>query len=177
MPTRLSFKVISSVSAITRPANTTAYAAGDVISDTTGDAHHTFDNVLRTKPTAQDPFLSGTIERALLSSSQNNTTLKLDGELWLFHTDVATAVDNAAIAFTDAEMLTNIGIIPFPVGDWQVGLATTGVGGNANCFAENLNMVVKGNVSNNIFGQLVARNAYAPVTGEIFTVTLFMQQD
>lgn len=48
-------------------------------------------------------------------------------ELWLFHTTVAEAADNAAMDFTDSELLTCVGVIPISTGDYY-SLADNGVG-------------------------------------------------
>ena len=161
---------------ITRPANTTAYAAGDAASDTSGDAHYTFPTPSR----AQSGGVGvGTacIEEATLLDSANQATLP-DLELWLFRVDPAVVADNAAIAFTDAELAELVGVIDFPQSLFKVGLATSGAGGNAVCHitALGINFIPKAG-ANNLYGQLVVRNAYTPVSGEVFTVTLKISQD
>lgn len=170
---KVSFNVVAVSDTIIRPSNTTAYAAGDVISEVTTNDHHTF-TILRTKP-SDEPLYSATVERASVSSSANQSTLP-DLELWLFSSDIAEVADNGAFAPTDAELLTCLGVIDFPVSLWKVGNAGSGADGNSICFAENLAMVVKGS-SGNIYGQLVVRNAYTPVSAESFKVTLYVQQD
>ncbi len=147
----------------TRPSNTTTYTAGDVMSDST--AVMTFAGALRES--------MGAIQHATLIDSANQTLL-LDAELWLFDTAPAVTADNAAIAFTDAELARLIGVIDFAVADGKVGLATSGAGGNAINIQPSLGIPVFGLLSNDIFGVLIARNAYVPVSAEIFTVILGM---
>lgn len=169
---------VPSRASLTRPSNTTQYAAGDVISDTTSDAHYTFgtssDNVKSSYPVRRETQ-SGVINAARLWSSANQSS-KLDAELWLFHTDIAVVADNSAFAPTDAEMLTLIGIIPFSYLDWKVGTATAGAGGNAVCEVKNIDLPIFAG-KGLIYGQLVARNTYTPVSGEIFTADLVITQD
>ena len=168
----ISFDIQKSRKSIIRPSNTDAYAAGDVISAVTSNDHFTF-TILKTKPVQGSSLLSASIERAIITSSADVATAP-DLELWLFDTDIAEVADNAAFAPTDAEILTCLGVIDFPTGDFRVGL-TTG-DGNSICQSENLNMSLKG-IAGDIFGQLVVRNAYVPISAEVFQVTLFYQQD
>jgi hypothetical protein len=66
---------------ITRPANTTAYAAGDVISAVTTNDHYAFDS-------SKAGQLRGKIEMARMMVLANQST-KPDLELWLFAEDIA----------------------------------------------------------------------------------------
>ena len=152
----------SSTATFTRPANTTTYTAGDVMSDST--AWMTFRGALKDG--------CGAIQHAYLLDSANQTLL-LDAELWLFSTAPAITTDNLAIALTDAELASLVGVIDFAVADGKVGLATSGAGGNAINVQTGLGIPVKnvGN-QNDLYGVLIARNAYIPVSAEIFTVTL-----
>lgn len=161
------FKTRKITSSITRPANTTAYAAGDVISEVTTNNHHTFADVSRHTNWGVD---TGTILSARVISSVAGSP-NLDCELWLFDTDIAEVADNSAAAVTDAEMLTLIGIIDFPAGQWKT------VGANSVCAIDNVNLPYRSNTSGQIFGQLVARNAYTPASGEVITSDLWIVRD
>lgn len=165
MTRELNLKKVSG--SITRPANVTAYTAGDVVSDATGDAHFTFD-----APVLGEEF-SGII-RSARCNSDDAVAPPPDLELFLFHTDVVAVADNAAVAFTDAEMLTLIGIIDFPTGNFKVGKA--GAGGAQACYAHNLGIHFK-SLTSKIYGQLVIRNAYVPVSGEVITVELLLESN
>lgn len=149
----------------TRPADTTTYTAGDVISNSTSaPAVLIFNNALREG--------LGAIQNAYLLDSANQTTL-LDSELWLFTTPPAATNDNAAITFTDAELANLVGIISFAVAAGKVGLPSSGAAGNAVNFQNGLGIPVRGaGLTDVIYGVLVARNAYVPVSAEIFTITL-----
>ncbi len=161
-----------SVASFTRPSNTTAYTAGDVVSTTAG-AIMTFADAAKTAV--------GAIQSAVLLSSANVST-KLDAELWLFSvapaaTARAATADNAVIAFTDAELAYLVDVISFPTSEWKVGIATSGADGNAANVQRGLGIPVYTRVQNtpvnDLYGVLVARNAYVPVSAEVFTVTLF----
>ena len=162
--TRTVGQVGTSRASFTRPANTTQYAAGDVVSDSS--AVMTFPNALR-------EFM-GTIKQATLIDSANQGTL-LDSELWLFDTDPGVTTDNAAIDWTDAEVLRVVGVISFAVANGKVGLAGSGASGNAVNVQSGLNIPVRGLQTNDLYGVLVARNTYTPVSAEVFTVILAVQ--
>lgn len=156
---------------ITRPANTTAYAAGDAISEDTTNDFFTFSELCKA------PNYSALISGAIIYSSANVST-KLDADLFLFASNNLPTedADNAAWTPTDAELLTCIGVINFPTGSWHAGDVTSGAGGNAMCSVDNLGMAIKPGTGN-VVGQLIARNAYVPVSGEVFTISLKVAQD
>lgn len=154
---------------MTRPANTTAYTSGDVLAAVTTDAHLTFEGAVQPKK------LSGSISTARLFSSANQGT-KLEAELWLFHTDITEVGDNEAFAPSDAELLTCIGRIDFSASSWAVGNAGSGASGNAMVEVKNIGLALRG-AGQDIYGVLVARNAYTPVSGEVITAELVITQD
>ena len=156
---------------VTRPANTTAYADGDAVSTVTTDAHLEFEGAVR----KQGGRMSGTINSARITSSANQVTLPAM-DLWLFNADITETADNAAFAPTDAEALSRIGFIQFPEADWEPLNRGAGANGNAGCEVHGLNIVFQ-SVAPTIYGQLVVRNAYTPVSGEVFTVELMVTQD
>mgnify|MGYP001616828792 CR=1 FL=1 len=157
---------ITKDAAFTRPADTTTYAAGDVVCNSTS------------APVSLKFKIAGAnnccvINQALLIDSANVAT-KPDLELWLFDTDVTVPNDNAAFAPTDAELLTLVGIIEFQTADFYAGIATAGAAGNSVCDVHNLGIPfnLTSSTTNELFGVLVVRNAYVPVSGEVFTIRL-----
>lgn len=149
---------------VTRPADTNAYTAGDVISDSTSaPTVITFGNV------ARESGGNGTIVHAVCVDSANVAT-KPDLELWLFDTTVTPDNDNAAFTPTDAELKTLVGVIAFPTASFKAGDATSGAGGNSICEATSLNIAFKaaGATNSALYGVLVVRNAYVPVSAESF---------
>jgi len=152
---------------VTRPANTTAYAANDAISDVTGDAHFTY-----SCPGVESKF-TGEIVGARLVSSVAGTT-NADFTLLLFSADVADVADNAAMTLTDDEARTFIGSISFTNGNFQT--ATN------NKFQQvATNILFQGSKdsggSGAIYGQLIADAAYTPASGEVFNVDLMIRSD
>lgn len=155
---------------ITRAANTSQYAIGDVISDVQGDDHLTF------KGMARGEYWSGSIDAAFCFSSTVESVLP-DLELWLFQQDIAKVADNGAFAVTDLEMSGLIGIIDFPVLEWRQGLAGASGTGNSVCYVPGLQIPFVTNDSLVLFGQFVLRNTYTPINSEIFKTYLMVSQD
>lgn len=158
-----------------RPADGNIYAAGDVINNST-----TVPAVLIIPRCTLEAGGGSILQEAILSSSASQAT-KLDAELWLFDTTVTPDNDNAVFTPTDAEILTLVAIVAFPSSNWKVGDATAGAGGNAVNIVANLGIPINTRKAsgaagvtpgaNDLFGVLVARNAYTPVTGEVFQFT------
>lgn len=155
------FSLISS-GTITRPADITAYTAGDVITGDTPVAL-TFSGL------GVKINVGGIIDHAMLFSGANPAT-KLNADLFLFSATLTPDADNAAFTPTDAELITCIGHINFSDSAWVSGDATVGAGGNALVKSSNIGIPIS---QDTIYGVLVARNAYAPVSGEVLTLKLF----
>ena len=154
----------------TRPANTTAYTVGDVINEsTTVGTGWVFDDVVRKIGG------SGTIKRVYINDSAFVAT-NLSAELFLFDTIVGVDNDNATNTITDAEMLTCVAVVP--VSTSRPATITAGAGGNAllESAAVDIPFRCTGS-STTLFGVLIAKNAYVPVSGEIFTIRLLIKQD
>lgn len=154
---------------LTRPSDTTAYAAGDAVTDSTSAP-----TVITFSNAATATGNSGVIVRCEMIDSANVAT-KGSFELWLFDTTFTPDNDNAVFTPTDAELATCIGVIPLTLS--YVGDATSGAGGNAmyiGTLSEPIDFVTT--TTANLFGGLVVRNAYVPVSAEAFTVRLFVEQ-
>lgn len=120
---------------------------------------------------------TGLLVDALLIDSANQAT-KPSLELWLFSTAPAMDNDNAVFTPTDAELAALLGIIQFQTA--FVGDATAGAGGNSVIPSERTYLPVYLKCASTvtaIYGVLVTRSAYTPVSGEIFTVILKVVQD
>lgn len=164
----ITFQTVKLSASLTRPANTTAYTAGDAVTDNTPAA-------LAFANAARDTGKTGSID-ALVIIGDANVTTKPDLELWLFAAAPTAVADNAAFIPTDAEALTCVGVILIPVADWKVGLSGAGAAGNITQTIRNIGLLYK--VSDTtLYGQLVIRNAYVPVSGEKFTVNLMATLD
>ena len=170
------FRNMLTVSAsYTRPADTTAYAANDAITDNTTAASAT---ILTFANAARRPGLGGRIVRAMIVDSAYVAT-NLLCDLFLFTVSPAGNADNAALAVTDAELLNCFAVINMGAsGQAFPGLPTAGAGGNQIIISAESNFGFKCAAgSTTVYGLLAARNAYVPVSGEIFTVILTVEQD
>jgi len=158
-------KIVSAT--LTRPANTTAYASGDEVTDT-GGAIRTFTSAARATG------LSGVITGASVSFSSNWAT-KPSLELWIFDTTSTPIVDNSAFAPTDGVNDTLLGIIPLATtyqGD------ATGSTGNFAMDSGSVNIPYVTVGSANLFGRLVIRNAgQAGANSDTLVIRLRVLQD
>lgn len=153
---------------LTRPADTTAYAAGDAVTDST-----TAPTALTFTGCAGQDGGSGLIIGALLQDSANQAT-KGQFELWLFTDSPTPDNDNALFTPTDAENRTLVCIIEFSAA--FVGDATSGAGGNCVYQATAINKAFRTDADDReLYGLLVVRNAYTPVSAERFDITLFVE--
>lgn len=142
----------------TRPADTTAYASNDSISDST------------TAPTsggftitsaARASGGSGIITDVLIASS-NAAATPLSGEIMIFDAAVGThANDNAAVGYTDAEIGQNlVARIPFTLN--QSGTTNTSV------HLQSLGIIFNTSGSANLRFVVRALAAYTPASAEVF---------
>lgn len=148
--------VVKITDTIARPANTTQYAAGDVLGDTPGTR-------LQFTGVPRCAGRGALIEAAVCIDSVFHATVRPDLELWLFDADVTATADNDAAAFTDADLLNLVGIVSFPVASFKQG------GANGACVQSNLGISVK---ADRLYGVLVLRNTYTPASAEVFKVVL-----
>lgn len=158
LPVR-SASIIASETSFTRPSDTTTYASGDAVNNSTSaPTVLTFANIARASG------LGGIIESATMILS-TRATLAGVFELWLFDTTVTMTNDNTAWGISDANLNTSIGCIYFSLrndGD-----------ASSNCIyqATNIGIAYKCTTTS-LFGALVVRNAYVPGNGEVFTIRL-----
>lgn len=145
----------------TRPADTTAYAVNDSISNST------------TAPTAGGFTIasaarasggSGMITDVLVASS-NPAATPLSGEIMVFNQAVGThANDNAAVGYTDAEIGTNlVARIPFTLNS----SGTT----NTSVHLQGLNIGYTCSGSADLRFVIRALAAYTPASAEVFYFT------
>lgn len=174
---------------LTRPADTAVYAAGDAIANsTTAPVVNTFASMARFNGG------SGIIKSAMLLDSGNQAT-KLSAELWLFRGASPGPTpdnDNALFTPTDAELANLIGPGPIvfdgPTAGWVfVGDAGAGAAGNviiagrlgpSGAGAHVLDMpYICDPTLSSLYGLLVARNAYTPLSAEVFTLILGIERE
>ena len=161
-------QVAQPVATITRPADTVAYTAGDVVADSTSAAA-----VLKFSGCSGDGN-GGVIRSAMFASSIVPGT-KLNADLFLFNTaPTAYGNDNEAFALSDADLLNCVGVISLD-GTTAANVKT----GTLNCVVINqaLAMPFKSLTNDKaLYGVLVARNAYTPGSAEVLTIKLGIER-
>ena len=148
---------------VTRPADTTAYAAGDCLSDSTSAptaGGFTFTSAARKSGG------SGIITDICLATS-NDPATKMSGELWIFNQAVTNVNDNAAFVVSDTEIKTCIGTFPFTFFD---------AGNNGFAHLTGLSVMFTCVGSANLRFLYRVRNAYTPANAEVITATLKILQ-
>lgn len=144
---------------VTRPADTTAYAINDALSDSTSaptSGGFTFTSAARVSGG------SGIITDAWICTSADAAT-PIQGEIFLFDQAVTNINDNAAFAISDAEAKTCVGIIPFALQD---------IGNNGAAHVQNLSIGFTCSGSANLRFLIRVKNAYAPANAEVLTFKL-----
>ena len=151
----------------TRPADTTQYAAGDQVADGTPSVlQFTVGRIVGG---------SGVILYALCIDSANQAT-KPNFRLYLFSTTPTPSADNAAWAPSDADMAALIGVVEFV--NWEIGIVTAGAAGNCASIVKGLNLPFHCEAAAQlVYGLLVERGTYTPVSAEVFTLRLGAVQD
>lgn len=152
---------LTCTTSITRPADTTAYAANDCFSDSTSaptSGGYTLTGAGRISGG------SGIITDILIVSSADPATT-LQGELWIFDSAATNVNDNAAFALSDGDALLLVGVVPFT-------LATTVAGSGTNSYASlqglNLGFTCVGTA--NLRYLVKVKAAYTPISAEVLTV-------
>ncbi len=155
----------------TRPADTTAYAIGDAMANSTS-APVPLAFVGVTRLAAGSTYLVG----ATLLDEANQTT-KLQAYLHLFSSIPTGTNDNAALAVATADLVNYVGLIDF-TGTAVVTNSASGASGNV-VIPGVLKTPIPFNLTANttLYGILQANNAYTHVSGEVFVIVLNLSQD
>lgn len=158
----MSISYVAASSTITRPADTTAYTSGDLLANST-----TAGSV--TPLTFAVPWNHGRfgVVRGFTIKKSGTTITNATFTLHLYRSSpVVVNGDNAALS---TDFANKIGSID---GAIMVGYSDAGY---QSTFGGNF-YVDTANTSRYIYGLLEAKAAYTPVSGEIFTVTLVLEQ-
>lgn len=154
----------------TRPADTTAYAAKDAVSDSTGAP-----TVLTYSNVARIDNGSGYIVKARLMSSGSANTQRF--RLHLFHTTPVAINDNSPYTLLYANAANRLGAIDFPA------LNTEGTGSTAsNAIATpgsgNLPLAfVAAAADRNLYSILETLDAFTPASAQTFFIELSAELD
>lgn len=147
----------------TRPSDTTAYAVGDVVCNSTSAP-----TVLTFSGMANSNGLGGVLQTAFLYLGSNPST-KPVYDLFLFDTSPTIDNDNSTFTPTDTEILTCVGVISFGVG---IPGDTTGTGTNTVYQANPMLSYICASGATALYGVLVARNAVTPTSADTYNFRL-----
>lgn len=144
---------------VTRPADTTAYAVGDCISNSTSaptSGGFTFSNAARKS--------GGSIYITdLRIATSADPATRLAGEVFIFDQATTNINDNAAFAVSDAEIKNCVGVIPFSLFD---------SGNNGYAHVSGLGILATCSGSADLRFLIRTRNAYTPASDEVFSFML-----
>ena len=161
---------VLSTASFMRPANTTTYAAGELVTDGSSTPL-LFPSVVRKAGG------SGVLLNAELIDLAYTVALLGSFELYLFDAIPTLVADNAAVAMLNQDVSRIIHVVPFSTTPYATN-AGAGAAGNCVYTADPINRAfVCQDGLTNIWGALVVRNAYVPVSLEEFVVRLTVVQD
>lgn len=146
---------------VTRPADTTAYAVNDCISNSTSvPTTFTISNA------AKASGGSGLVTDIVMVSDADPVT-PLQGEIFIYDSSVTSPNDNAAYAISDADAKKCVAKVPFALED---------IGNNDFFHAQGLNIGFTCIGTADLRFLLRAKNAYTPANGEVFTFRFKIQR-
>ena len=158
------FKVagnMSSASAtLTRPSDTTAYAAKDVVTDSTSSP-----TVLEFSDIANVVGGSGYIVKAILLTNQSTNTSRF--RLHLYHTAPTAINDNSPFTLLWANRVNRIGYLDF------VACSTEGTGSDmAQSQSDTVRLPFITSATKHLYGLLESLDAFTPASAQLFYIVL-----
>lgn len=154
--------VITASDTVTRPDNTTTYAAGDAISDNATEATSQGCFSLDIGRGAGGAVLLQTF--TMHKSDQDSANCDMTLLIFSSLPDGSHFEDNAALAITDAEYAYLVGVVPLANGDW----ANVG-NGNVQTVSKDI-LVELGVDTTYVWAIMSAQGAYDPAAEEAFTL-------
>jgi hypothetical protein len=145
----------------TRPADTTAYASGDLMANSTTAGSVV---AMTFSPVTKGSGRSAQIRRVRVSKTGTSVT-NASVRLHLYTTSSITAANGDNGAWSTDKAANYVGSVDVTIDKAM----TDGAAGNATC-EFNINSL-------SLYGLLEARGAYTPASAEVFTVTLESAED
>jgi hypothetical protein len=159
---------VAATGSITRPANTTAYAAGQVVGTASTD-------VITVASAGRVNGGSGVILDVVVID-QGGASAAGSFELYLFSAAPTVQVDQAALALVAADLATLVAVVPL-LNSYVTNVAAT-ISGSRVYTVSGVNAgFVCGGSSTSLFAVLVTRAAYTPISAEAFTILCKCGQD
>ena len=144
---------------ITRPANASAYAAGDAIADTTATASSAVNTFASVSGVNGGRIRLDEVSCTLSVVPGTTPTL----ELWILDSEPTAQADNAGLDFTDAENNTVVAVIPL--------VQTFSATNNMRLEATNLNRFISlASGTTTLWWELKVTNATTPSASDVYTV-------
>lgn len=150
---------VRSISGFTRPANTTEYAAGDVIFDTVATGVIQFDNA----------GASGSITNASVFMFQAATA---NLELFVFDEEPTNFGDNTALTLVAGDMNKLVGVFTLDNSAKKLGAAAVALYESTAQGA-----ISYTSTSGKLYGVLVTRSVFSPTSGSAYGASLHLQVD
>lgn len=153
--------MVQAAQTVTRPSNTTAYAANDAIGTATTHVIQ-IDNVVRTG------ILTGYITKAVLETSQAACMAQM--RVHLYRVAPTAIVDNAAMTSLLADESNYLGFFDMPA------FAQEGAGSTAALSVQALQFPIVA-ASTTVFAVLETKTAFTPDSGQQFKIRLTVDQN
>lgn len=150
-----------------RPSATTAYAAGDVVSDSTSQA------AALVFPNVGD---AASVVRSRAVYEENNGTPP-DFELWLFHEEPTNHLDNAPLALTSVDLASLAAVVEIGSKTVKIANATASPDGAIVYEPGPREPIYVRTTNGKLYGLLVTRGIFTPVTGTKIGVYLDIKLD
>lgn len=157
--------LVARTATLTRPADTNAYASGDSVANATSN------------PTALEFLLLGIegILSGMLYSvemdEQNNPATPGEFELWLFNSQPTQAGDNSAAAISWADSSSLVAVVPL-YSSFLVNPGSGAAGVRRYESPAPLGKPYSTDANGSLWGALVVRSSYTPISAEVFRITL-----
>ena len=150
---------VRSISGFTRPANTSAYAAGDCIFDTVATGVIQFDNC----------GSSGSITNASVFMLQAVTA---NLELYLFDAEPTNFGDNTALTLVSGDFNKLVGVFTLADSTKKLGAAAVAIYESATQGALSYT-----STGGKLYGVLVTQSIFSPTSGTAYGAALHLQVD
>jgi hypothetical protein len=155
----------ASVATLTRPADTTAYTSGDSVANSTSAP-----TPIEFTGLGRSGVFTGTLYGVEMDD-QNNAGTPGEFELWLFSSSPTIANDNAAAAISWAASATLVAVVPL-YASYLVNAGSGNAGVRRYESAAPIGRLYATDANGSLWGALVARSSYTPLSAEIFRITV-----
>lgn len=163
-------EIVSKSVELTRPADTTAYAALDAVSNSTSSpVVLTFENI------ARKVGGSGYITKAQLATNQKTNTARF--RLHLFSAAPTAINDNSPYLTLYANIASRVGVIDFPACATEDPTNSTQATSQAMAGQANLPLPFVCGADANLYGLLETLDVFTPASGQQITIKLTADQN